>query len=77
LLRCNLPVDSALDEVLAYWSERYIKTTVTRPVGDAAEKHREWDEPYIAVDVCRILASLPDRRNQAHLVAVTAVPSGD
>jgi len=40
LLRSNLPVDSALDEALAFWSERYNQTGVMLPAGDAAAKQR-------------------------------------
>jgi hypothetical protein len=77
LQRCNAPDDSAATAVLEYWSERYNKTGVMLPTGDAVAKQREWDQPCIAVDVCRLLSSVSERRHQARLLAVSAPHSGD
>jgi hypothetical protein len=77
LLRCTAQVDSAVAETLEYWSARYNKTGIMLPVGDAAVRQREWDQPCIAVDVAKLLMDLPGRVNQARLLAVSAPHSGD
>lgn len=77
LLRCNAPPDSAVTEVLAYWSERHNKAGDMVPTGVAAGKQREWDRRSVAEDTSYLQTSLPDRRNQARLLAVSAPHSGD
>ena len=77
LLRCRASVDSELDRVLAIWSAKYNSTGIMLPVGDDAAKQRSWDLPCISADANRLMIGLPDRRQQARLLAVAAPHSGD
>ena len=69
--------DSAVNQVLALWSVRFSPASITCPVGTTAGIQREWDKPCVAADICTLLSSLPDRRDQARLLAVSAPHSGD
>jgi hypothetical protein len=77
LTRCHAPIDSAVDRVLAIWSAKYNQTGIMCPSDNDAGKQRAWDAPCISADVGRLMLSLPDRRQQARLLAVSAPHSGD
>jgi hypothetical protein len=77
LPRLQASSDSAVNQVLALWSVRFNPASVTCPVGATAGIQREWDKPCVAADICTLLSSLPDRRDQARLLAVSAPHSGD
>lgn len=47
------------------------------PYGDVACKQRAWDKPGVLADVLKLNVSLPDRRDQARLLALSAPHSGD
>ena len=77
LLNCCAPVDSAVTVVLAHWTAKFSQPDVQCPVADAAGKLREWDKPCVAADVNSLMSCLPDRHNQARLLALSAPHSGD
>jgi len=77
LSKCDASVDSAVDNVLDQWSIAHGQSVVLPPVGSSSAKQHEWDKPSIAADIARLSVSLPDRHNQARLLAVSAPHSGD
>jgi len=77
LRNCLTPIDSAVDLVLALWSAKYDQSGVLCPVGEDAANQRSWDKPCVSADICRLKISLPDRRDQARLLALSAPHSGD
>jgi hypothetical protein len=77
LAGCNALSDTALDNVLAHWDALYNSTGIMRPDKEAAAKQREWDRPCVSADADKVLSGLPDRRDQARLLAIGAPHSGD
>ena len=77
LSNSQAPEDSAVNEVLVHWAVRFNTDEATCPVGATAGIQREWDRPCIAADVSTLMSSLPERRQQARLLAVSAPHSGD
>ena len=77
LSKCDASVDSAVRNVLDLWMISHGLSGASPPVGSSSAIQHEWDKPFIAADMARLNASLPDRYNQARLLAVSAPHSGD
>jgi hypothetical protein len=77
LPRLQASPDSAVNQVLAVWSVRFSPASITCPMGTTAGIQREWDKPCVAADISMLLSSLPERRDQARLLAVSAPHSSD
>ena len=77
LSNCNASEDSAVNNVLDQWTIAHGMSGALPPTGLLSAKQHEWDKPTIAADIAKLYASLPDRLNQARLLAVSAPHSGD
>jgi hypothetical protein len=77
LSNCDASEDSAVNNVLDQWTIAHGMPDALPPAGSLSAKQHEWDKPSIAADIARLNASLPDRRNQARLLAVSAPHSSD
>ena len=75
ILRNCLPTtDTVTDRILALWMERH---NTACPAGTDAAKQKLWDKPCVDADMSRLMSSLPEARDRARLLAVSAPHSGD
>jgi len=74
LSKCQAPDDTAVSQVMSQWRTQH---STTCPDGLESTKQQVWDKVSIDADVAMLMSSLPDRRQQARLLAVSAPHSGD
>ena len=75
IFRGFLPTtDTASHRILKLWIERH---NTACPVGHATTKQKLWDKPCIDADMSKLISSLPEPRDRARLLALSAPHSGD